>query len=437
MISQNVSFLAFLYFLQGIPYGLQSRFLPLYFRSHGMSLSNIGYFKLLLIPWVSKALWAPLVDHYGTKKIWLSYSMVGLCGTCVLGSFTSPEFIAQIAFVLLLFNFLTATQDIAVDGLAIQILATSELASGNIAQVVGYKFGAVFSGGFLAWLSDLSWGILFIGLAMVYLLAYFVVLKVVPDHSTPDKNDRMSSDDNSSAKTKEKSNSIEDKDWKNKKDHWIVEHIKMVLAEEETRWTLLYVFIYKLGEQGALTMMPLFLVDRGITSSSVGFWTGLVGQGVSIFGSFLGGWLVSIFWYTPHRVLLFCSVIRPVILTFFVILVAFWPDGGQFSQHNYYACVVFCFLVLLLGSGVVTTTTFTLMMYCSQRSPSSVQASHYTTMATVEVLGKLSFSVVIGQFTDIVGYLSSFALFVILSLFVIPILLRCPMLLVEMNRNRR
>lgn len=245
MISPNVSFLAFLYFLQGIPYGLQSRFLPLCFRTHGMSLSNIGYFKLLLIPWVSKALWAPLVDHYGTKKIWLSYSMFGLFGTCILGSFTSPEFIIQIAFVLLLFNLLTATQDIAVDGLAIQILATSELASGNIAQVVGYKLGAVFSGGFLSWLSDLNWGALFIGLAVVYMVAYLVVKRVVPD-STKSKGETVS--DDKTEKVKDKLRLETDSDGKTgKKEHWMVEHVRMVLASGDTRWTLLYVFMYKLG----------------------------------------------------------------------------------------------------------------------------------------------------------------------------------------------
>lgn len=99
--------------------------------------------------------------------------------------------------------------------------------------------------------------------------------------------------------------------------------------------------------------------------------------------------------------------------------------------------MVLFFLLLLLGSGVVTTTTFTMMMYCSQRSPSSIQASHYTTMATVEVLGKLSFSIVIGQLTDIVGYPLSFVLFVVLSVCVIPILLRCPLTLSEMNGNKK
>jgi len=51
------------------------------------------------------------------------------------------------------------------------------------------------------------------------------------------------------------------------------------------------------GEQGALTMMPLFLIDQKIDATEVSFWTGIVCQGISIGGSILGGWLVTNFKY--------------------------------------------------------------------------------------------------------------------------------------------
>ena len=47
------------------------------------------------------------------------------------------------------------------------------------------------------------------------------------------------------------------------------------------------------GEQGALSMVPLFLIDQGIPASQVGFWTGVVGQVVSILGSVVGGGAIS------------------------------------------------------------------------------------------------------------------------------------------------
>lgn len=236
-ISGNIAFLAFLYFLQGLPYGLQSRFLPIYFRTHGMSLSSVGFFKLLLAPWMCKALWAPLVDHYGTKKLWLIYSMVGLVITCVLGAFATPDLVFQLAVILFLFNLLTSTQDIAVDGLAIQILATAELASGNIAQVVGYKIGAIFSGGLLTWLSEyFDWASLFFSLALVYFMACICVLKVVPGGRTVAVENEIAKETEPGTETDKSSK------------HWLIEHFRLILASAETRWTLVYVLVYKLGE---------------------------------------------------------------------------------------------------------------------------------------------------------------------------------------------
>ena len=74
-----------------------------------------------------------------------------------------------------------------------------------------------------------------------------------------------------------------------------------------------------------------------------------------------------------------------------------------------------------------------MMMFCSQNAPAKIQASHYTTLATIEVLGKLTFSVMIGSLTDVVGYLLVFLLFILLAILVLPVLNKCPKVLVEMT----
>ena len=180
-----VVLLYYLYFLQGLPYGLQARFLPIYFRAHGMSLSNIGFIKVLFFPWMCKTLWAPFVDRRGNKKTWLWWSMLGLGTTCIVAAAIQPSWLFSLCIILLIFNFLTSTQDIATDGLAIEILTSSQVASGNIAQVVGYKFGAIIGGGLLAWLSDrISWSAIFIFLTLIYTVAVAVVKVCVPDSSS-------------------------------------------------------------------------------------------------------------------------------------------------------------------------------------------------------------------------------------------------------------
>lgn len=240
-MTRNILFLAFLYFLQGLPYGLQSKFLPVYFRSHGMSLTDISLFKLLLLPWMCKALWAPFVDRYGTKKDWLVWSMSGLVATCMFGAFTPPQQIIPLAVVLFLFNLLTSTQDIAVDGLAIRILSSSDLAYGNIAQVVGYKVGTVVSGGVLTWLTDyLPWHVLFFLLVGVYSLSVVMVTVCVP-HMEPTRDESGTFVDGP--------NSGKDTDIEDDRGHWrwFTSHLMEVFETPGTKWIIVFVLMYKLG----------------------------------------------------------------------------------------------------------------------------------------------------------------------------------------------
>lgn len=259
--SANIIFLSYLYFIQGLPYGLQSKFLPVYFRTHNMSLTDIGLFKLLLTPWMCKALWAPLVDKYGTKHKWLIWSMLGLVLTCIMGSFTPPEYLLHLECVLFLFNLLTSTQDIAVDGIAVQVLSTSELAYGNIAQVVGYKLGAIFGGGILTWLSEhLDWMVLFLSLSLVYLFSIFFVKVFIPTthKSTIEIIVSADSKDNAeqhvTSKSKENVCKLEEPSVDKRGDNptenknWLMEHLISVYKSPNTSWLMVFVLIYKLGK---------------------------------------------------------------------------------------------------------------------------------------------------------------------------------------------
>lgn len=164
--------LSHLYSVQGIPYGFQSRFLPMYLRLKGLSLTNLGFMKLLSIPWLIKGLWAPFVDRVGTKKRWLQGSLSVLCFACFLLAHLSVEHFSSLLLFLLVMNLAASVQDIAVDAVAISTLTSEDLGIGNVAQVVGYKFGAMIGGGLLITLINyFSWRVLFYALSFVYAIA--------------------------------------------------------------------------------------------------------------------------------------------------------------------------------------------------------------------------------------------------------------------------
>ncbi len=67
----KITLLAALYVAQGLPYGFFTQALPVLLRDAGLSLKAISATSLLFLPWALKFLWAPFVDHWGTRKAWL------------------------------------------------------------------------------------------------------------------------------------------------------------------------------------------------------------------------------------------------------------------------------------------------------------------------------------------------------------------------------
>ena len=83
-----------------------------------------------------------------------------------------------------------------------------------------------------------------------------------------------------------------------------------------------------------------------------------------------------------------------------------------------YVYIVVDFLLLLCCvqlflSGLCSILTFSWMMHLSQKAPVQLQSTHYTTLATSEILGKLIFSSFIGYITDSIGYSAMFTVLLV------------------------
>ncbi len=116
-----------LYFLQGIPYGFQTKFLPVFLRSQSISLTLISFTRLLSLPWLLKPLWAPLVDKYGTKISWVKYNLFGVAVCYLVASCMSLSNTSLTVLVVACLNIMAATQDIAVDSLFVDHLTPNEI----------------------------------------------------------------------------------------------------------------------------------------------------------------------------------------------------------------------------------------------------------------------------------------------------------------------
>lgn len=116
-----------LYFLQGIPYGFQTKFLPVFLRSYSLSLTLISFTRLLSLPWLLKPLWAPLVDKYGSKISWVKYNLFGMAVCYLVASCMPLSSVSLTVLVVACLNIMAATQDIAVDSLFVSHLTPEDI----------------------------------------------------------------------------------------------------------------------------------------------------------------------------------------------------------------------------------------------------------------------------------------------------------------------
>nr|XP_008000147.2 major facilitator superfamily domain-containing protein 3 isoform X1 [Chlorocebus sabaeus] len=415
--------LAGLYLVQGLPYGLQSGLLPVLLRAGGLSLTHVGLAKVLYIPWLLKLAWAPLVDAQGSVRAWLTRSTAGLGLVCGLLAGLPPPGAGQaglpaaVAGLLLLLNLGAAVQDVALDALAVQLLEPAELGPGNTVQVVAYKLGAALAGGaLLALQPTLSWPQLFLLLAATYWLAAALAwaapaLRRLPQPAPSEQRPHTA------------------------------HLLRDVLAVPGTLWTAGFVLTYKLGEQGASSLFPLLLLDHGVSAPELGLWNGVGAVVCSIAGSSLGGTLLAKRW---ELLPLLRSVLRlrfgglacQTALVFHLDTLGASMGPGTILRGERLAlrreekrgqepgalltsalpgsALLSLCLQHFLG-GLVTTVTFTGMMHCSQLAPRALQATHYSLLATLELLGKLLLGTLAGGLADGLGPHPCFFLLLILS----------------------
>ncbi len=398
----KLAILSALYFVQGLPAGFQVTALPVYLREQSMSRTAIALLGLLALPWSFKALWAPLVDTYwspaiGRRRSWILPMQVALCVACVGAAMTPvPGSLMAFLGLVLQMNLFAATMDIAVDGLAVDLLDPGELGHGNSAQVVGYKVGMLTGGGLLVWLSGSGgWRVLLLSMAALVAAVLAVTLvwrepaerHMVPPDSEPTYRDP----------------GLVERDAPNEGSlRQVMARLLEAMRQPGTAWVLLYIGTYKMGETLVDVMYKPFLVDLGYTPATLGLWLGTYGMAASLLGSLGGGWLAS-------RVNVWTALLVTTALRVIPVAGEWWLASGGHPTEELVLAVT---IAEHFFGGALTTAVFAFMM--GQVDP-RVGGSHYTLLATVEVLGKAPVGLVSGKLADTVGYGRLFALGTLLS----------------------
>lgn len=174
-----------LYVSQGIPLGFAAIAMAAYMHRQGLDVGQIGAFVgSFYLPWAFKWAWAPLVDlvrleRFGGRKAWIvlcqALMIVTLIGIARIDYATNFDLLITLVLV---HNFFAATQDIAVDALAINTLPENERATANGFMFGGAYIGQGLGGGGAMFISE-RWGfnqsLLFVSLMLAFIFTFVLV----------------------------------------------------------------------------------------------------------------------------------------------------------------------------------------------------------------------------------------------------------------------
>ena len=299
--TSNIYILLFsLYWAQGLPVGFMTHALPVILRAQGVSLAQIGGFGLLMLPWSIKIFWAPWVDRFGYSafghyRSWIVpaqlLSVIVLIGLSFLPiqALNQPEYLLAFFVALLSMNLVGATQDIATDGLAVNILKNEQQHWGNTFQVIGSRLGFIVGGGAILWALDwLDWQITFLVLAGLVLLNTLPILCF----KEPVRFQHIQQ--------------VTDKEafsWKKIKSYLNYFHQSRSL----TLWLVVLV-TFKVADGLSGPLLKPLMVDMGLTFSQIGIYVTMLGALAALIGAGLAG--LSLKYISRANALLSFSVLK-------------------------------------------------------------------------------------------------------------------------------
>jgi predicted MFS family arabinose efflux permease len=369
--------LSALYIAQGLPFGFFMQTLPVLLRERGLSLGAIGLSSLLAAPWGLKFLWAPWVDRFwwpalGKRRSWiLPLQLASVTLMAALAASDVMQALWPLLTCVLLTNVLAATQDIATDGLAVELLTPGERGIGNGVQVAGYRVGMIVGGGLLLVLAEpLGFSGSFWSMAvflLVLTLPAVLLREPPPTHATAQ-----------------------------------VDYAQLwqFFRRPGLRSWFFVLLLYKSADALGSGMLRPMLVDAGYRLGDLGFLLGTVGFAAGLVGALLGG--LSVNRLGHERALVSFAVLQALTLASY----AWLPSAPK--------VVVYALCTLEhIASGMATAALFTMMM---DRCRLTSAATDYTVQGCVVLAAGGAFGALSGFVAEAIGYTAYFLVVATLGL---------------------
>jgi MFS transporter, PAT family, beta-lactamase induction signal transducer AmpG len=284
--SKRIAVLSVLSTASGMPLGWVYTTLQFFLVSLGIPKSTIGLLSGVSFPWVFKFLWAPLVDRYalrwpGRRRSWIIVAQLALAATFGgLAAFawralqakeagvSLPSAPVVIGLLAVAVAFFSATQDIALDAYAVEVLHKGEQGPVSGLRILFYRIGMLLAGAFAVSASDwVPWPIVFLALGAVF-AAFTLLVLAAPEPDRPAVPPRSLG-------------------------QAVVEPLRSYFARPDAVAIALFLVFYKFGDNMGGTMVNPFLKDLCFSNAEAGAAIKTIGTVATISGSLVGGLLLA------------------------------------------------------------------------------------------------------------------------------------------------
>lgn len=289
-LDRRVLAILFLGFSSGLPLALTGATLSVWLKEEGVSLTEIGLFALVGLPYVLKFLWAPLIDavpvpwlgaRLGRRRAWLIVAQGALMLSVVALGVSNPGTapLATAAWALIV-AVASATQDIVIDAFRVESLDESQFAAGMANYVAGYRvamlistFGAfelaaMFQAGTLP--GAAGWAATYLVMAALVLVGVVTVLGSAEPEAPAAASRRH-------APLGERFRAA------------VVAPLLDFIARPQWLAILLFVVLFKFGDAFAGVMTAPFVLDIGFDKTDYGRVVKVFGFAATLIGGYAGG----------------------------------------------------------------------------------------------------------------------------------------------------
>ena len=373
-----------LYFAQGVPEGMLFYGIPAWMAMNGKSPGEIAGFAIACgLPWSFKFIVAPLMDRYswlpmGRKRPWVLFGQLGLIASCIALAYV-PDPLNNLNLLMaagFMVSFFGAFQDVATDGMAVDIIPINQQARAN---------GLMWGSKIIAISTTLALGTWLLNkynfTTSILMLAVMIgIIMLAPIFLRERQNEKILpwTPGIASPETKK----LQLTSWTS-----IFRSLYRVFSLRNSILLALILFIAQGSYNYIETLLPIFTV-KGLNwtngSYSQFFATAKITGGIG--GMLIGGILIDKFGKKRMMNIYFLSMV------FFTGVLAF--------SKTYWADTSFIYAFMILYNIMYTFACIGIFAIAMQCCWKKVSASQFTLYMTLGNLGRIAIAALIGPITS-------------------------------------